>query len=204
MLFLLAMDVLHRLLKYAAEGGLLQPTGHRAITHQCSLYADDAMLFIAPTQQDLLTTRTILDIFGGATGLRTNMAKCTVVPICCSDEEIARVGEYLPCQITEFPITYLGIPLSTNKLRKEHLEPLVDKVCGRLPKWKAGLMNKAGRLAHVKATLTAMPIHTLMTVAQVPWMIEAVDKTRWGFFWAGGPTANDGQCMMAWPRSQDH
>lgn len=76
MIFLLAMVVLHRLLKYAAEEGMLQPIGHRAITHQCSLYADDAMLFIAPTRQDLLTTKTILDIFGAATGLRTNMSKC--------------------------------------------------------------------------------------------------------------------------------
>lgn len=158
------------------------------------------LTFVTPTQQDLLTTNTILDIFGAATGLRTNMSKCTVVPICCSEEEVARVQEYLPCQITDFPITYLGIPLSTGRLRKEHLEPLVDKVRGRLPRWKTGLMNKAGRLAHVKATLTAIPIHTLMTIAQVKWMIDAIDKTRRGFFRAGGPAANGGQCMMAWPQ----
>lgn len=87
MLSLFVMDVLHRMFKHAAMNGMLQPIGHRAITHQCSLYADDVMLFITPTEQDLLTTKTILDIFGSATGLRTNMNKYTIVPICCSDEQ---------------------------------------------------------------------------------------------------------------------
>lgn len=44
MLFILAMDVLNRLFTKAAEEGLLQPLGHRAIKFRCSMYADDVML----------------------------------------------------------------------------------------------------------------------------------------------------------------
>lgn len=200
MLFLLIMDVLHRLIRHAAEGGMLQPIGHRAITHQCSLYADEAVLFIAPAEQDLLTTKSILEICGSPTGLRANMSKCIIVPICCSDQEIARIQEHFPCQTASFPITYLGIPLSTHKLKKEYLEPVVQAVRNRLPRWKAGLMNKAGRRAHVKETLSAMPVHTLKTIKQANWMILAIDKTRRGFFWAGEHTTSRGQCTMAWQR----
>lgn len=158
------------------------------------------MLLIARTEQDLLTTKATLDVFGSATGLRTNMDKCTIVPICCTGEEVTRVQDHLPCQIADFPITYLGIPLSTNKLKREHLEPVVEKVRNRLPSWKASLMNKSWRLAHLKATLSAIPVHILMTIRHSNWMISAVDKTRRGFFWAGEQSTSGGQCTMAWPR----
>lgn len=59
MLFILVMDVFHRLLSHAAQQALLKPIGHRAIAHQCSLYADDAILFVTPTVQDLMATKAL-------------------------------------------------------------------------------------------------------------------------------------------------
>uniref|UniRef100_A0A452Y9M0 Uncharacterized protein n=1 Tax=Aegilops tauschii subsp. strangulata TaxID=200361 RepID=A0A452Y9M0_AEGTS len=45
------------------------------------------------------------------------------------------------------------------------LQPVVNKVAGKLPFWKAWLMNKDGRLAFVKAVLSAIPIHQLLVLA---------------------------------------
>ncbi|EMS56673.1 Protein MON2-like protein [Triticum urartu] len=45
------------------------------------------------------------------------------------------------------------------------LQPLVNKTAGKLPTWKAHLMNKAGRLAFVKSVLSAIPIHQLLVLA---------------------------------------
>lgn len=133
LLFLLVMDVFHRMITHAASNQMLQPIGHRGITHQCSLYADDTVLFLAPTEQDLTTTVALLSLFGNASGLRTNLDKCIVAPISCSDEDIDRTSPMLPCQLSDFPITYLGMPLSTGKLRKEHLQSVLDKVTRRIP-----------------------------------------------------------------------
>lgn len=113
MLFLLVMDVFHRLITHAARNQVLQPIGHSGITHQCSLYADDAMLFLTPSEQDLTTTAALLSLFGNTPGLRTNLGKCIVAPICCTVEDIERMRQLLPCQLSNFPITYLGTPLST-------------------------------------------------------------------------------------------
>ncbi|GJN01931.1 hypothetical protein PR202_ga19236 [Eleusine coracana subsp. coracana] len=93
----------------------------------------------------------------------------------------------------------LGMLLSTGNLRKEHLEPVVDKVRGRLPTWKAGFMNKAGRLSLVKSTLSAIPIYPLISIKLPGWVVTAIDKARRGFFWAGEPSASGGKCTMAWP-----
>lgn len=62
MMFLLVMDVFYRMLSHASDNGMLQPIGHRGILHQCSLYADDAIIFLAPTTQDLMTTAALLEL----------------------------------------------------------------------------------------------------------------------------------------------
>ena len=50
MLFILAMDVLNRLFQKAADAGVLSPLGNRAIKFHCSIYADDVILFMHPSQ----------------------------------------------------------------------------------------------------------------------------------------------------------
>jgi hypothetical protein len=49
MLFIIAMDVLNRLFKRAASDGVLRRMPVEGIKFQCSMYADDVILFIHPT-----------------------------------------------------------------------------------------------------------------------------------------------------------
>jgi hypothetical protein len=59
----------------------LQPLCSDRIEHHISLYADDVVLFVWPTPEDLSTNKAILQLFGDALGLQTNVAKSSVVPI---------------------------------------------------------------------------------------------------------------------------
>ena len=95
---------------------------------------------------DLSVVNQLLDIFGHATGLQTNMAKSSVTPIQCGAEELNTISDLLPCVIKDFPCTYVGLPLSIRKPTKADLLLLVDKVADHLPGWKVSLMNRAGRL----------------------------------------------------------
>lgn len=94
--------------------------------------------------KDLVATAEILKFFGECSGLQINMQKTLMAPIACSQEDIEVVSELLPARISDFPITYLGLPLSITRLRKAHLQPLVDRVGASIPTWKSNLMNKAG------------------------------------------------------------
>lgn len=86
MLFIVVMDVLNRLFSKATERGLLQPIGHPAIKYQCSMYAGDVILFASLTMPEVQNITRILNIFGEASGMRTNISKSSITPIHSADE----------------------------------------------------------------------------------------------------------------------
>jgi hypothetical protein len=133
MLFILVMDVLSHMVSKAAEMGLLQPLSQRALQHCISLYADDAVLFLRPEAADIQITMDILQLFGEASGLQTNLQKSNVLPIRCGDDEIRVLQQHLPCEITDFPCKYLGLPLSLKKLSRDNIQPIIDSIADQLP-----------------------------------------------------------------------
>jgi hypothetical protein len=73
MLFILIMNVLNSLFLKAGEMELLQPLANRRQDQWISLYADDVALFIRPVEQEMNITMDILNKFGEASGLNTNL-----------------------------------------------------------------------------------------------------------------------------------
>lgn len=137
MLFILVMEVLNSIVHFATQEHLLQPIAYPQAIHRISVYADDVVLFLWPLRSDLSLVTCLLDIFGQSTGLRTNIAKSSVTPIQCGEEELAAILELLPCELKEFPCNYLGLPLTIRKPSKAELQPLIDKVSNKLLGWKA-------------------------------------------------------------------
>ena len=110
MLFILVMDVLNQMFTRAAEVGLLQPLSRRPIKHRISLYADDVAIFVQPNAADINLSLQLWDLFGDASGLRTNVQKSNVLPIHCAEDDLALIQNLLPCEMLEFPCKYLGLP----------------------------------------------------------------------------------------------
>lgn len=179
------MDVLNTLFVKADQEKLLQPLANKVIGHRLSMYADDVVLFIHSSAGDLSTTKAILHCFGMVSGLITNMHKNSILPIKCQDSGLDMVRSEMLCSISTFPCKYLSLPLTFSKLRKEDLQPLIDKLDDHLPGWKAAMLNIAGRSVLVCAVLTTIPIYTLMALEVPKWVIKTIDK-RWRvFLWKG-------------------
>ena len=164
MLFILVMDVLNWLVTRASEAGLLQPLSSRPIQHRISLYADDVAIFLRPAAADINLTLQLLQLFGDASGLKTNVQKSNVLPIQCAEEDMAIIQNLLPCEVQDFPCKYLGLPLTIKKLTKEQLQPIIDRIADQLPGWKADLMTRAGRVVQVQFVLTAMLVYVAMAM----------------------------------------
>lgn len=145
-LFVLAVDTLGRLFHRAVELRVMQQLHPRRAIPAISLYADDVILLCHPSPDDIAAVKEILQLFGSASGLHVNFQKSAAALIRCNTEDAAHVVAHLGCPIVDFPLTYLGIPLKLRRPTAGQLQPVVDKVAGKLPSWKAWLMNKAGAL----------------------------------------------------------
>lgn len=164
MLFILVMDILSHLVLRASNNGFLQPLASRPLKQWMSLYADDVEIFLRPTESDIAVILDILNLFGEASGLKTNVQKSNVIPIKCTSSDISTIQDHLSCELLEFPCKYLGLPLSLQQLTKEQVRPFIDQIAGHLPGWKADLLTKVGRRILVQFVLTSMLIYLAMAI----------------------------------------
>jgi hypothetical protein len=75
-----------------------------------------------------------------------------------------------------FSFKYLGVPLHYSKLRREDIQPIVNKVISRIIGWKGRLLSYGARLTLLKACLASIPI-CLMSMIKFPkWAIKVVNS----------------------------
>jgi hypothetical protein len=67
----------------------------------------------------------------------------------------------LDVPVGNFPIKYLGIPLHYQKLRREDLQPLIDKIIKMIAGWRGKLLTRAGRIILIQTCLASIPIYLL-------------------------------------------
>ncbi|KAM0888503.1 hypothetical protein ACQ4PT_028326 [Festuca glaucescens] len=147
---------------------------------------------------EIFVVKEILRCFGAASGLAVNYSKSSAASIKCGGDVTSALASRLACPIVDFPQSYLGLPLSLRRLRKEDLQPILDKLANKLAFWKAKLMTRDGRVAYVRMVMAAYVVYQLMVLDVDPWFLQAVDKLRRGFLWAGKNELNGGNCLVNW------
>jgi len=120
------------------------------------------MLFIRPTAQEAIAVKEILIIFGQVSGLKTNLAKCSITPIYGGDDSLDEIVDILGCQVQPCPLKYLGMPLSIRKISKTQVQSIVEAVAKELPTCHGMLMSISRRLVWIKSVLRAVPIYVMM------------------------------------------
>ena len=95
--------------------------------------------------QDVTLLKQTLDSFSEATGLYINYNKSTVVPLHMDEAMIQQCIQILNCKRDGFPQSYLGLPLSHEKLRLQAYTPYICKTDRYLAGWQASLLNANGQ-----------------------------------------------------------
>jgi hypothetical protein len=114
-LFVLAVDTLGRLVTHAATVGILQGLHPTKTIPVVSLYADDVVMFCHPTVADANAVKSILRLFGRASGLQVNYDKSAATLLNCEEDAATAITATLGCQLADLPLTYLGIPLTLRR-----------------------------------------------------------------------------------------
>jgi hypothetical protein len=119
LLFILTMELFHMLFKYAQSSANLGFLHKNYANFRMSLYIDDMIVFINPTAHDYAMTKHILQLFGDAYNLITNLEEREYYPIRCGE---LNMEENLGVEhtISSFPCMYLGLPLHFRKASQKH------------------------------------------------------------------------------------
>jgi hypothetical protein len=155
------MDPLQRMIEKAAQVELLGSVLPKGAKLRCSLYADDAGVFVRADNSDLKVLKTILEVFEGCSGLKINFDKTEIFPIRYPESLWSNLSEVFRGKYANLPEKYLGLPLHFRKVKRITLQPLLKKISKRLTGWKDRLLSKAGRETLVKSVLIAQPIYQL-------------------------------------------
>ena len=198
MLFTLAIAPLHWLLEKACSAGALSALRLPPSRLHVSLCVDDAALFVAPTPQDIATTKEILRVFGSTSGLKANMQKSAFLPIACEDIDLASLLQQFPGPLGQFPCKYLGLPFHHNKITRADIQPTIDKMASRLQIWRGKLLYGDARLKLVNYVLSAIPVHLLSVFKLDGWALKQMDKLRRDFLWHSKPDADKGMALVNW------
>lgn len=199
-LFILAMDSLYAILQWASEHALLADLGMHHNTPRVSIYADDAVLFFSPKLNDLEVIKTVLNLFANASGLSVNLQKSSITCIRCDEDVATMVANHFRCTRKDFPITYLGLPLTTGRLRRADILPLIDKYSSKLKGWKPRFLYTSGRLTLTRSVLMALPLHLLSVLPLPQWALDIINRRCRGFVWKGEEDVNGGHCLLPWSR----
>jgi hypothetical protein len=183
LLFILAIDPLHRLLQRTTDLGGLSPLPLREATLRASLYADNAIVFLNPVRSELQLLMRILHAFGDATGLRINISKCSITTIRCGDIDLDDVLAPFDGDRVPFPLKFLGLPLFLGRLSFAHLQLILDRARAKLAGWRGKWINAGGRRALSTSVLSALPIFALTTLKLPKRFFTAFNKIRRPFTW---------------------
>jgi hypothetical protein len=161
-------------------------------------YADNTLIILLVDVGAAQRLRLLLCQFKRATGLCINYAKSTLVPMHVTPAVLAGIQDMLQCRLEGFPQTYLGLPLSAEKLRLTAFGPLIAKADRYPSGWRALLLSSGGRLVLLNAILDTLPTFSMGALEMPLGVIAALDRLRCTFLWAGSDRVSGAKCLVAW------
>ena len=177
-LFLIMADVLQHMVKSCSE---IKHPADDNLPCPVLQYADDTLIVLRADTGSARKLKEILDSFSAATGLKINYNKSTIVPMHTSARHVTRLTNILECQEGSFPQTYLGLPLSCDKLRLSAFTTLICKSDRYLAGWQCTLLNPMGRTVLVNSVLDSQLIYAMSSLLLPQGTLDALDKRRRAF-----------------------
>ncbi|KAJ9561194.1 hypothetical protein OSB04_006354 [Centaurea solstitialis] len=198
-LFLIAGEVLQQMVIEACNQGLFKGIRLASSGRNISLlqFADDALIFGKWTPANLVVLTQILNVFYDVSGLKINLAKCSLLGIGVSTEEVNEMASRIGCRATSFPLNYLGLNVGGNMNKISSWRQVVEKFNKKLASWKANSMSMGGRLTLINSVLTAMPLYTFSLFKVPQGVLKVLESCRRRFFW-GHNVGDKKICWISW------
>jgi hypothetical protein len=139
--------------KNMVKGLLGQFRPGRVLTLQ---YANDKLLFSVCESTYLSNLKLVLNLFEKVSGMKINFHKSECIPLNLDEDSSHNIAHVLSCPRGSLPFRYLGVPLHHDKLKREDLQPIIDKTIKRVAGWRGKLLAYSSRLVLIKSCLASV------------------------------------------------
>ena len=109
-------------------------------------FANDTIFFSKASLEHLQNLKLILLVFGQVSGLKINLEKSTISGINTRQELLSSLTSIFYCRVSEWLLSYLGLPLGGNPKTIGFWDPVVERISRRLDGWKKTFLSLGGRI----------------------------------------------------------
>lgn len=197
-LFVISMEVLTACINRAIERADFKyhwKAASPTISH--FIFANDILLF---AKGEVNSVKTLLDgvnSFSRLSGLMVNQEKSA-----CFFYNVAPAIEQQIIHLSgfnrgTFPVTYLGLPLITSKLKARDCLPLILKLCLKFESWLCRFLSFAGRLQLLKLVLFGTQSYWTTNLFLPKCILKQIQSMYIKFLWGGSHTSS-AAAKVAW------
>ena len=173
-LFTIVVDVLSRMVLRAEERNVLESfrVGRNRTRVSRLQFADDTIFFSSTREEDMMTLKSVLLVFGLISGLKVNLDKSNIFGINLEHNHLSRLAKMLDCKVSKWPILYLGLPLGGNPKACGFWDPVIERISRRLDGWQKVYLSFGGRITLIQSCLTHMSCYFL-SLFKIPASVAA-------------------------------
>ena len=181
------MDVLGRLFDKAKDFNVIRgfTVGKDRVEVSHLQFADDTLFFMKADHVYFLNFLRLLEVFRSLSDLRINLSKSILLDINTDSVLLQELATLSGCDLGEWPIKYLGLPLGGNPQMIDFWDLVVTKVAKRLDGWKKTFLSRGDRLTLIHYVLTSIPIYYLSLFKAPISVLNSMEKIMRDFLWDG-------------------
>lgn len=130
--------------------------------------------------------------FAALSGLVTNPGKSQIFLAGEDGIKDERILQMVGFEEGQLSFHYLGVPLSSRKLRAQEYEPLIKKITSRISSWEDKRLTNAGKLQSVKSVLLSLEVYWCQIFLMPKAVIEHVESLL------SGSAMVQGKVFVSW------
>jgi hypothetical protein len=115
--------------------------------------------------------------------MRVNFHKHECIPLNVEEERAHEIAHTLSCPLDRLPFKYLGVPLHYEKLKREDLQPMLDKLIKRISGWRGRLLAYSSRLVLIKSYLASIHVYLMSFFKFSKWAIKLIESQMANCLW---------------------
>jgi hypothetical protein len=146
---------------------------------------DDTILFSSCDTLQLSNLKNILMLFERVIGMKIIFHKSECIAMIVDESRAHEVAHILNCPMGSLPFRYLRVLLHFEKLKREDMQLIMDKLIRRIPGWRGRLLAYSSRLVLIKICLASILVYLLFFFKFPKWAIKLVESQMANCLWNG-------------------